>query len=73
MFSKNLVENDVEIYQKSKTIVIIGTKECIMWLDVSVANVVKLVKSDEKNNAKNSRHYKMKIYAMKLLVRFSTE
>ena len=52
---------------------IIGTKKCIMWLDVGVANVVKLVKSDEKNNAKNLRHYKMKIYAMKLLVRFSTE
>ena len=52
---------------------IIGTKECLMWHDVGVANVVQLVKSDKKNNAKNLRHYKIKIYAMESVVRFSTE
>ena len=62
-----------KIYQKSKTIMIIGTKECIMWLDAGVANVVQSVKSDKKNNAKNLRHYKIKIYAMKSVVRFSKE
>ena len=62
-----------KIYQKSKTIMIIGTKECIIWLVIGVANVVQLVKSDKKNNAKNLRHYKIKIYAMESVVRFSTE
>ena len=62
-----------KIYQKSKTIMIIGTKECIMWLVIGVANVVQLVKSDKKNNAKNLLHCKIKIYAVKSVVRFSTE
>ena len=52
---------------------IIGTKECLMWHDVGVVNVVQLVKSDKKNNAKNLRHYKIKIYAMESVVSFSTE
>ena len=44
-----------------------------MGLVVGVANVVQLVKSDKKNNAKNLRHCKIKIYAMKSVARFSTE
>ena len=63
-----------KIYQKSKTIMIIKIKECIMWHDAGVANVVQLVKSDKKIMQKSLRHYKMKtIYTMESVVRFSTE